>query len=147
LEIEAHYELLKFIEMPLAADAAAEHLKRLADHREREIEAARVAIKIGLYVEMSIVGAPHSCPASHSIVSARFSPNNLPPLPLPNCSNPTRCPCCVITLASDAPERRSPEEIERDLMARLEALPRDKARTLYAAYATTFQRLGIKLEM
>jgi len=143
-EIEAHYERLRSIDAPLTGDIADAALKRKADHRAWEIEAARSAIKVGLYVEMSILGAPHSCPASHSIAADKFGPDNLPPLPLPNCSIPTRCPCCVTIRALDEPVRRSSEEIERDLTARLEALPRDEARALYTQYATTFQRLGIE---
>jgi hypothetical protein len=58
-------------------------------------------------LSLNILTAPHACPAALAQTGCHYTPDELPPLPMPDCLLNPKCSCCYSTEIAESGPRKS----------------------------------------
>ncbi len=93
--IEATKRARAWIAKPLSAEETGAQLAHLAEHRDCALASARSLIGHGVDVELIVLTAPHACPVALAQIEQTYTVDDLPILPMTNCSLSPKCSCVV----------------------------------------------------
>ena len=142
--IEAAKRAKTWIAKPLSAEETAAQLTRLAEHRNRSLASVRDLVGHGIDVELVILTAPHACPAALAQIDRTYTVDDLPPLPMADCSLSPKCSCVVSprVIAKELPP--STEAVEQAYDEALSRLDPRSAHRVNAMVETTIRGFGIE---
>ena len=143
-EIEAQRRARAWIEKPFTPEETEAQLTHLARHRDATLKSARSAIDLGIDLSLIILAAPHACPAALAQTGRHYTPDELPPLPMPDCSLSPKCSCCYSTEIAEVSPRKSTAEVNRDYDEALAGLDPQSARQINSMVESAIRGFGIE---
>ena len=143
-EIEAQRRARAWIEKPFTPEETEAQRTHLARHRDATLKSARSAIDLGIDLSLIILAAPHACPVALAQSGRLYTPDELPPLPMPDCSLNPKCSCCYSTEIAESSPRKSTGEVDREYDEALAGLDPQSARQINSMVESAIRGFGIE---